>query len=110
MRIPFRTRWSRHRAGTESDLWKKKPPAGMVRLSGWLPAVLSVMAYVLINKLLRLGLKTTEMQHAQMGTMRLRLLKMGAQMRVSERRIWVQLSSSFPLQDLFRQAHAQLRC
>jgi hypothetical protein len=50
------------------------------------------------------------MEHAQVGTIRLRLLKIGAQVRVSVRRVWVQLSSSFPLQDLFRQAHAQLRC
>ena len=71
---------------------------------------LSVMGYVLMSGLRRLGLKATEMEHAQVGTIRLRLLKIGAQVRVSVRRVWVQLSSSFPLQDLFRQAHAQLRC
>ena len=71
---------------------------------------LSVMAYALMSGLRRLGLKATEMEHAQVGTIRLRLLKIGAQVRVSVRRVWVQLSSSFPLQDLFRQAHAQLRC
>jgi hypothetical protein len=71
---------------------------------------LSVMAYALMSGLRRLGLKATEMEHAQVGTIRLRLLKIGAQIGVSVRRVWVKLSSSFPLQELFRQAHAQLRC
>jgi hypothetical protein len=71
---------------------------------------LSVMGYVLMSGLRRLGLKATEMEHAQVGTIRLRLLKIGAQVRVSVRRVWIQLSSSFPLQDFFRQVHAQLRC
>ena len=71
---------------------------------------LSVMAYALMSGLRRLALGATEMANAQVGTIRLRLLKIGAQVRVSVRRVWVELSSSFPLQDLFRQAYAQLRC
>jgi hypothetical protein len=71
---------------------------------------LSVMAYALMSGLRRLALCATEMANAQVGTIRLRLLKIGAQVRVSVRRIWVEFSSSFPLQDLFRQAYAQLCC
>jgi hypothetical protein len=71
---------------------------------------LSVMAYLLVSGLRRLALRATEMANAQVGTIRLRLLKIGAQVRVSVRRVCVHLSSSFPLQDLFRQAYAQLRC
>ena len=71
---------------------------------------LSVFAYALMSGLRRLGLRSTEMAHAQVGTIRLRLLKIGAQIRVSVRKLWVQLSSSFPWQDLFRQVYAQLRC
>ena len=70
----------------------------------------SVFAYALMSGLRRLGLRSTEMAHAQVGTIRLRLLKIGAQIRVSVRKVWVHLSSSFPLQDLFRQVYAQLLC
>jgi hypothetical protein len=70
----------------------------------------SVMAYTLVSGLRRLGLRATEMAHAQVGTIRLRLLKIGAQIRVSVRKVWVQLSSSFPLQDLFRHVYQQLHC
>jgi len=71
---------------------------------------LSAMAYSLLCGLRRLGLQATHLAHAQAGTIRVRLLKIGAQIRVTVRRIWVQMSSSFPLQTLFRQALQQLRC
>jgi Transposase DDE domain group 1 len=71
---------------------------------------LSVMAYSLMCGLRRLGLRATQLAHAQVGTIRLRLLKIGAQIRVTVRKVWVQMSSSFPLQGLFRQALQQLRC
>lgn len=71
---------------------------------------LSVMAYALVCGLRRLGLQTTHLAHAQVGTIRVRLLKIGAQIRVTVRKIWIQMSSSFPLQTLFRQALQQLRC
>lgn len=71
---------------------------------------LSVVAYSLICGLRRLGLRATHLAHAQVGTIRLRLLKIGAQIRVTVRKIWIQMSSSFPLQILFSQALQQLRC
>jgi hypothetical protein len=71
---------------------------------------LSVMAYSLVCGLRRLGLHTSELAHAQVGTIRLRLLKIGAQIKITVRRVWVELSSSFPLQNLFRQTLQQLRC
>jgi hypothetical protein len=70
---------------------------------------LSVMAYSLVCGLRRLGLQATDLANAQVGTIRVRLLKMGAQIRVTVRKIWIQMSSSFPLQTLFRQALQQLR-
>src|SRR5438477_3004058 len=70
---------------------------------------LSVMAYSLVCGLRRLGLRATQLAHAQVGTIRLRLLKIGAQIRVTVRKVWVQMSSSFPLQTLFSQALQQLR-
>src|SRR3982750_4426788 len=78
--------------------------ANQLRLS------LSVMAYVLVSGLRRLGLKATEMADAQVNTIRTRLLKIGAQIRVSVRRVRVSLSSAFPSQPLFQQVWANLRC
>jgi Transposase DDE domain group 1 len=46
---------------------------------------------------------------AQVGTIRLRLLKIGAQISVTVRKVWVQMTRSFPLQELFAQALQQLR-
>jgi hypothetical protein len=71
---------------------------------------LSVMAYSLLCGLRRLGLRATQLANAQVGTIRLRLLKIGAQIRVTVRKVWVQMSSSFPLQNLLSQAVQQLRC
>lgn len=71
---------------------------------------LSVMAYALVCGLRRLGLQATHLANAQVGTIRVRLLKIGAQIRVTVRKIWIQMSSSFPLPTLFRQALQQLRC
>jgi hypothetical protein len=71
---------------------------------------LSVMAYSLVCGLRRLGLRATPLASAQVGTIRLRLLKIGARIRVTVRKVWVEMSSSFPVQNLFSQALQQLRC
>jgi hypothetical protein len=70
---------------------------------------LSVMAYVLMSGLRRLGLKATEMADAQASTIRTKLLKIGAQIRITARRVWVSLSSAYPWQPIFRQVYLQLR-
>jgi len=69
----------------------------------------SAMAYVLVCGLRRLGLKGTEMEKAQAGTIRTRLLKIGAQVRVSVRRVYLAMAASYPWADLFAQVHAQLQ-
>jgi Transposase DDE domain group 1 len=71
---------------------------------------LSLMAYSLVCGLRRLGLHATQLASAQVGTIRSRLLKIGAQIRLTVRKVWVQMSSSFPLQNLFSQTLQQLRC
>jgi flagellin-specific chaperone FliS len=71
---------------------------------------LSGMAYVLVSALRRIGLQGTEMARAQATTIRLRLLKIGAQVRITARRVWVQLAQSFPRQALFWRVAEQLRC
>jgi hypothetical protein len=69
----------------------------------------SAMAYVLVCGLRRLGLKNTEMEQAQVSTIRTRLLKIGARVGISVRRVFLSMSSSYPWQELFAQVHAQLR-
>ena len=67
-------------------------------------------AYVLVEALRRLGLKGTEMERAQAGTIRERLLKIGARIRVTVRKIWLSIVAGYPWQELFGQVWAQLRC
>jgi len=71
---------------------------------------LAGMASVLLSALRRIGLEGTEMARAQAVTIRSRLLKIGAQVKVTARREWVHLSQAFPLQAVFRHAAARLRC
>jgi Transposase DDE domain group 1 len=70
----------------------------------------SVMAYVLISGLRRLGLKATELAQAQVSTIRTRLLKIGAQVRISVRKVWISMASSYPWQSVYRQIWSNLRC
>jgi hypothetical protein len=69
---------------------------------------LSVIAYALMSGLRRLGLRATALATAQVGTIRLRLLKIGAMVRVTVRKVWVRMASSYPCQALFRQVFQQL--
>jgi Transposase DDE domain group 1 len=69
----------------------------------------SVMAYTLMNGLRRLGLQSTQLATAQVGTIRLKLLKIGALVRVTVRKVWVRMASSYPYQSLFAQVVQQLR-
>ncbi len=71
---------------------------------------LSTMAYVLISGLRRLGLKATELAEAQVSTIRTKLLKIGAQIRVTVRKVWISMASSYPYQDLYQQVWVNLRC
>ena len=68
----------------------------------------SSIAYVLLEALRRLGLAGTELACAQCQTIRLKLLKVGALVRVTVRKVWVKLSSGCPYAEVFRRAHANL--
>src|SRR5256884_5895923 len=63
--------------------------------------LLSSLAYALLETLRRLGLSGTQLARAQVGTIRLRLLKIGAVITRNTRRVRLWLSSSFPLHQLF---------
>jgi hypothetical protein len=69
----------------------------------------SSFAYVLLCAVRRLGLPGTELARAQCGTIRLKLLKIGAQVRIGVRRVRVAFSESFPGAPLFRQVLHNLR-
>jgi hypothetical protein len=71
---------------------------------------LSAMAYLLMSGLRRLGLKATALAQAQVSTIRTKLLKIGAQIRVTVRKVWVSMASSYPWQDLYQQVWTNLRC
>ncbi len=68
----------------------------------------SSVAYLLLSALRRLGLTGTRMAAAQCHTLREKLLKIGARIRVTARRVWVSLASSCPTRDLFALVHARL--
>jgi Transposase DDE domain group 1 len=68
----------------------------------------STVAYLLMQALRRLGLTGTELAKAQCNTVRLKLLKIGAQIRITVRKIWVSLSTGYPYLELFRQVHRNL--
>jgi len=78
--------------------------ANQLRLS------LSALAYVLVEGLRRLGLKGTAWARAQAPTIRTRLLKIAARIRITTRKVWISLASSYPLQTVFQHAWRQLRC
>ena len=69
---------------------------------------LSSIAYLLLSELRRQALPETELATAQCDPIRLKLLKIGAQVHVSVRRISLRLASSYPYQPVFRQAYLNL--
>jgi len=69
----------------------------------------SSFAYILVHALRRLGLEGTELAKAQCDTIRLNLLKIGAQIRVSVRKVWMSFSESYPYLNLFQQVLARLQ-
>jgi hypothetical protein len=70
---------------------------------------LSTFAYLLLERLRTLALPNTVLERATAGTIRLRLLKIGALITVSVRRVYVRLASGFALKELFEQAQRVLR-
>jgi hypothetical protein len=69
----------------------------------------SSVAYVLMEALRRLGLKQTELAEAQCVTIRLKLLKIGALIRITVRKVWVSMAGGYPYHELFAQVYTQLR-
>ena len=71
---------------------------------------LSALAYTLVEALRRLALKGTEWAEAQVDTIRLKLFKVGALVHISARRVWLELSSTYPWKQIYARAFQALRC
>jgi len=69
----------------------------------------SSVAYTLLVALRQFGLQETEMASAQCDTIRLKLLKIGAQVRVTFRKVWISLAECYPYRALFLQVYENLR-
>ena len=69
----------------------------------------SSVAYILMNALRAQCLATTELKNAQVGTIRTKLLKLGALITVSARRILISISSTCPYQQIFATAYRRLQ-
>lgn len=68
----------------------------------------STFAYLLLARLRATALQGTVLAKATVGTIRLRLLKVGALVTVSVRRVYIRLASAFPLQEVFATARFRL--
>lgn len=89
------------------DLFATRTSGHLMRVNQ-LRLWLSSVAYALIEALRRLGLAGTALANAYCGTIRLRLLKIGARIRVSVRKVWVSLATSHPAEPIFAHAYQRL--
>jgi hypothetical protein len=84
------------------DLFADRTSTGKM-WSNQLRLYFSSIAYVMMSTLRRTALAGTVLEKAQCGTIRLKLLKIGAQIRVTVRKVWVSLAGSYPHAALFAQ-------
>jgi hypothetical protein len=89
------------------DLFADRTSTGKM-WSNQLRLYFSSIAYVLLQTLRRTALAGTELAHAQCGTIRLKLLKIGAQIRVTVRKVWISLAESYPYAALFARVMSTL--
>jgi hypothetical protein len=82
------------------DLFADRTSAATMR-ANQLRLYLSSAAYILMHALRRLGLQGTELARAQCGTIRLKLLKIGARIRVTARNVWVSMAEACPYASVF---------
>ena len=90
------------------DMFADRTSAATMR-ANQLRLYLSSAAYILMHALRRLGLKNTDLAQAQCQTIRLKLLKIGAQVRVTVRNIWISLAGGYPYADTFAAVVANLQ-
>ena len=91
----------------QADLFADRTSAATMR-ANQLRLWFASMAYVLLYALRRIGLRFTQFATATCGTIRLRLLKVGALVTTSVRRIKIAMASAYPWRDEWELAHALL--
>lgn len=91
----------------QADLFADRTSAATMR-ANQLRLWFASMAYVLLCALRRIGLRFTQFAHATCGTIRLKLLKIGAVVTTSVRRVKVAMASAYPWRDEWELAHALL--
>src|SRR5215213_6563473 len=104
----FRWGWLENRIKEgQGDLFADRTSAASMR-ANQLRLWFASMAYVLLCALRRIGLAHTALASATCGTIRLKLLKIGAHVRISARRVKVAMASACPAASEWRLAHARL--
>lgn len=91
----------------QGDLFADRTPTPTMR-ANQLRLWLSSLAYVLMCAVRRIGLAGTKLAVATCGTIRLKLLKLGARVTISVRRVKLAFASSCPAADLFAIATRRL--
>ena len=90
------------------DLFADRTSAATMR-ANQLRLWFSSFAYVLLAALRRIGLRHTQFATATCGTIRLKLLKIGAQVRISVRRVKIAMASACPYQTEYHLAYLYLK-
>jgi len=89
------------------DLFAHRTSTSRMR-SNQIRLYFSSIAYCLLEALRALGLEGTKMARAQCSTIRLRLLEIGARVRLTARKMWISMATGHPAQGLFAAAYANL--
>src|ERR1041385_7113247 len=97
-----------NRIGEQFDLFPDRASSATMQ-ANQLRMGFSAMAYVLVDALRRVGLRFTQFADAAVATIRLKLLKLGAQVRTSVRRIHFAITSACPNKDEFELAYLYLQ-
>ena len=90
------------------DLFADRTSTATLR-ANQLRLYLSSFAYLLMHGLRRLGLAGTRWAKAQCGTIRTRILKLAAVVRITARRVWLAFASGYPHQATFTTVLERLR-
>jgi len=62
---------------------------------------MSSIAYTILNLFREKVLNGTELENAQCGTIRTKILKIGAEIKVTVRKIWIEMNENYPYQELY---------
>jgi Transposase DDE domain group 1 len=97
-----------NRIGEQFELFADRASSATMQ-ANQLRMSFSAMAYVLVDTLRRVGLRHSQFADAAVATIRLKLLKLGAQVRASVRRIHFAIASGCPNKDEFELAYVYLQ-